>query len=102
VYPRVRWQGQVGRLLQLAQRHELGRSPLRSAGLGRETYALREYRQGDPPGRIHWKATARHGRLISREEVVTKSQDPVTIQAKLQEYELAQAVEQSGGKGKNQ
>ena len=30
--------------------------------------------------------------MISREEVVTKSQDPVTIQAKLQELELAQAV----------
>jgi twitching motility protein PilT len=39
--------------------------------------------------------------LISREEVVTKSQDPVTIQAKLQEYELAQAMAQAkegGGK----
>jgi twitching motility protein PilT len=30
--------------------------------------------------------------LISREEVITKSQDPVTVQAKLQEYELAQAL----------
>ncbi len=30
--------------------------------------------------------------MISREEVVTKSQDPVTIQAKLQELELAAAV----------
>jgi twitching motility protein PilT len=30
--------------------------------------------------------------LISREEVITKSQDPTTIQAKLQEYELAQAL----------
>src|SRR5262245_10556769 len=30
--------------------------------------------------------------MISREEVVTKAQDPVTIQAKLQEYELAQAM----------
>src|SRR6188508_883250 len=30
--------------------------------------------------------------LIAREEVITKSQDPVTIQAKLQELELAQAV----------
>src|SRR5881296_2756315 len=30
--------------------------------------------------------------MISREEVVTKAQDPVTIQAKLQELELAQAV----------
>jgi len=30
--------------------------------------------------------------MISREEVITKSQDPVTIQGKLQELELAQAV----------
>ena len=29
--------------------------------------------------------------MISREEVITKSQDPVTMQAKLQELELAQA-----------
>ena len=30
--------------------------------------------------------------LIAREEVITKSQDPVSIQAKLQEWDLAQAV----------
>ena len=30
--------------------------------------------------------------MIAREEVITKSQDPTTIQAKLQELELAQAV----------
>jgi twitching motility protein PilT len=30
--------------------------------------------------------------LIAREEVITKSQDPITIQAKLQELELAQAM----------
>jgi twitching motility protein PilT len=30
--------------------------------------------------------------LISREEVITKSQDPVTIQSKLQEFELAKAM----------
>src|SRR5713226_2163870 len=33
--------------------------------------------------------------MIAREEVITKAQDPVTIQAKLQEYELAQALEAS-------
>src|SRR5437773_2311617 len=33
--------------------------------------------------------------MISREEVVTKSQDPTTVQAKLQEYELAQALGQN-------
>jgi twitching motility protein PilT len=30
--------------------------------------------------------------IISREEVVNKSQDPVTVQAKLQEWEMAQAM----------
>ena len=36
--------------------------------------------------------------MISREEVITKSQDPVTIQQKLQELELAAAVGADGGK----
>jgi len=35
--------------------------------------------------------------MISREEVITKSQDPTTVQAKLQEYELAQAMGQKEG-----
>jgi twitching motility protein PilT len=30
--------------------------------------------------------------MIAREEVITKAQDPVSVQAKLQELELAQAV----------
>ena len=37
--------------------------------------------------------------LISREEVITKSYDPITVQAKLQEYELARAM---GATGSNQ
>ena len=68
VYPKVRWQGEVGRLLALARRRELGRTPWRLRGAGSETYALREYLKGDPPTKIHWKATARHGRLVTREE----------------------------------
>ncbi len=68
VYPKVRWQGEVGRLLTLARRRELGRSPWRLRGIGSETYALREYLKGDPPSKIHWKASARHGRLVTREE----------------------------------
>ncbi|MGA2436622.1 MAG: type IV pilus twitching motility protein PilT [Bryobacteraceae bacterium] len=35
--------------------------------------------------------------MIAREEVITKSQDPVTIQAKLQELELAQATGSEAG-----
>ncbi len=68
VYPQVRWQGPAGRLLALAQRRELGLSPLATRGLGTEPYGVRGYLPGDPPGKIHWKATARHGRLITREE----------------------------------
>ncbi len=37
--------------------------------------------------------------MISREEVVTKCQDPITIQAKLQEYELARAMGTNAGGG---
>jgi twitching motility protein PilT len=37
--------------------------------------------------------------LISREEVLTKSQDPITVQAKLQEYELARAMGTGKGGG---
>ncbi len=68
VYPQVRWEGRVGQLLLLADRRSLGRIPQRLQGLGSEPYALREYRPGDPPNKIHWKATARHGRPISRED----------------------------------
>jgi uncharacterized protein (DUF58 family) len=68
VYPQVRWEGRVGQLLALAQRHQLGSVPLAVHGAGSEPYALREYLPGDPPSRLHWKATARHGRLITREE----------------------------------
>ena len=36
--------------------------------------------------------------MIAREEVITKAQDPITIQAKLQEVELAAATGVKGGK----
>jgi uncharacterized protein (DUF58 family) len=68
VYPRVRWEGRVGQLLVLAQRQRLGQVALRVHGMGTEPYALREYLPGDPLAKIHWKATARHGRLVSRED----------------------------------
>jgi uncharacterized protein (DUF58 family) len=67
VYPQTRFDGKAGRLLALAHRRELGRSPLGTAGEGAEPYGVREYRPGDALSRIHWKASARHQRLISRE-----------------------------------
>lgn len=68
VFPQVRWEGKVGHLVLLAHRRLLGQHPQRLQGAGSEVYALREYLRGDPPNKIHWKAAARHGRLITREE----------------------------------
>lgn len=68
VFPQVRWQGRVGQLLALAQRRRLGWTPRRLQGAGTELYALRDYQPGDPLSRVHWKATARFGKLVARED----------------------------------
>jgi len=68
IYPQVRWEGRVGQLLAAAQRQRLGQVSLPLQGAGSEPYGLREYRPGDSLGKVHWKATARHGRLVSRED----------------------------------
>ncbi|MEP6994662.1 MAG: DUF58 domain-containing protein, partial [Acidobacteriota bacterium] len=73
IYPQVRWEGRVGRLLALAHRHQLGLSPTALQGAGSEPYGVRRYAASDAPNRIHWKATARHGRLMAREETWEKS-----------------------------
>lgn len=46
---------------------QLGVLNHRRRGEGLEFHQLRDYRQEDPPRRIDWKASARMGRLISRE-----------------------------------
>lgn len=73
VYPQVRWEGRAARLLALAHRRQLGLSPTALRGLGSEPYGVRPYSEGDPPNRIHWKATARHGQVMAREETWEKS-----------------------------
>jgi uncharacterized protein (DUF58 family) len=44
-----------------------GAQPARTAGSGAEVLQLRDYRKGDPLRAVDWKATARRGRLISRD-----------------------------------
>ena len=46
---------------------DFGESPSRHPGWGHELHALRAFRQGDDPRRIHWKQTARTGGLIFME-----------------------------------
>jgi uncharacterized protein (DUF58 family) len=79
VYPQVRWEGRAARLLALAHRRQLGLSPTLLRGLGSEPYGVRRYSEGDPPNRIHWKATARHGQVMSREETWEKSAHLVVL-----------------------
>lgn len=45
-----------------------GARPRRLSGTGTELHQLRAYVRGDPLGRIDWKATARAGELITREQ----------------------------------
>lgn len=45
----------------------LGIHKRRRRGTGLEFHQLREYRPGDPPNQIHWKATSKRLALISRE-----------------------------------
>jgi uncharacterized protein (DUF58 family) len=45
----------------------IGERPRRKVGAGAEVHALREYRRGDPPAWIDWKATARKRALMTRE-----------------------------------
>ncbi len=46
---------------------QIGVKRRRRRGEGLEFHQLREYREGDTPRQIDWKATARIGKLISRE-----------------------------------
>lgn len=68
VFPQVHWDGKVGQLLLLAHRRALGSRPDRRLGYGSEPYALRKYLPGDSLNQIHWRASARHDRLITREQ----------------------------------
>lgn len=47
----------------------------RMVGKGREFEKLREYIPGDPPEEIHWKATARRRRPISRVYQIERTQE---------------------------
>jgi len=53
---------------------QIGVLQVRRRGEGMEFHQLREYRQGDAPRAVDWKASARSGKLISREYEDEKDQ----------------------------
>ena len=51
----------------------------RQVGQGREFEKLRDYSHGDPVGDIHWKATAKRGRPVSKVFQIERTQEVYVI-----------------------
>jgi len=64
-------------LARLSRYSEMGVKPLRFRGAGTDFESLRQYVEGDDYRSIDWKATARHGRPISREFEVERNHEIV-------------------------
>ena len=72
----------VRRFRLLAMQHRLsdaGVRALKRRGEGNAFAGLRDYVPGDDPRCVDWKATARHGRLISREQTIERSQTVISL-----------------------
>ena len=79
VYPNY---APVVRFALLAMQHRaspLGIVRRARAGSSREFHQLRDYRDGDPPAQIDWKASSRRQRLISREFQEQRNQSVVFL-----------------------
>jgi len=79
VYPNV---ANLVRYEFAARRHrmnELGAAPVRLRGRGSMFESLRDYVPGDDLGDIAWKASARHGRLITRNYETERSQNVLVV-----------------------
>ncbi len=59
--------------VQPAETPHLGEDPARRAGWGHDLHELRAFRRGDDPRGIHWKQTARTGRMIFTERTAEQS-----------------------------
>jgi uncharacterized protein (DUF58 family) len=68
------------RLLAMQQRlSDVGVHALKRRGEGNAFAGLRDYVPGDDPRFVDWKATARHGHLISREHTIERSQVVISM-----------------------
>ncbi|HEV2474131.1 MAG TPA: DUF58 domain-containing protein [Chthonomonadales bacterium] len=79
VYPDMQ---QIERFQMLARKGRLQQVGIRAAriqGAGREFESLRDYLPDDEMRRIDWKATARRGKLVSRNYEVERSQTVILM-----------------------
>jgi uncharacterized protein (DUF58 family) len=79
VYPNL---VETAKFTLMARRGRLEMGGIRAArlvGAGREFESLRDYQPDDEYRRIDWKATARRGKLVSRQYEVEKSQNVILV-----------------------
>jgi uncharacterized protein (DUF58 family) len=74
VYPNIMAVGRYQSLIRRSRLREMGIATVRQRGHGTEFESLREYIPGDDPVKIDWKATARRGKIISRNYQAERSQ----------------------------
>jgi len=68
------------RLLSMQRRlSDAGIRALKQRGEGTSFSGLRDYVPGDDPRLLDWKSTARHQRLISREQSIERSQTVISL-----------------------
>ena len=58
---------------------DAGIRALKRRGEGNAFAGLRDYVPGDDPRMVDWKATARHARLITREQTIERSQTVISL-----------------------
>ena len=75
VYPGIRAVRQAARWLRRGRQEERGLRRSRLRGEGTSFESLHEHVRGEDPRRIDWKASARHGKLISRNYEVERNQN---------------------------
>jgi uncharacterized protein (DUF58 family) len=75
VFPAMSQSGHSSSLfLMRARQIELQKRRLRQRGIGREFDCLRDYQRGDELRNLSWTATARRGKLITRQYTTERSQ----------------------------
>lgn len=79
VYPNIREARKNELYAHRNRQFKLGRRRMRFKGQGREFESLREFVNGDEIHHISWSATARRGKLMTREYTVERSQNVVVM-----------------------
>lgn len=79
VYPNIREAKKNELYAHRSRQLRLGRRRMRYKGQGREFESMREFVTGDELHHISWPASARRGKLITREYTVERSQNVVVM-----------------------